>query len=256
MSLPTILDLTPPSSPLLATLLPYLRKHTSLSTTNHSIRPVYFMLLLAKKHPLFSKLTPTELETGMLALLMHDFGWATTKELLSKDKRFEVDGADLAVKFVQDHIKEVHEGSWDRHRIEDLWTSIALHATLSIASHHINPLMAVVHFSIGFDFFGPYAPPFQPQDVLTEEEYKAIVKEFPKENFKQNVVDVMCGLVRDKPATTMDNFVSSFGVRYGTDGKGAGKEEYEKQLREFSFADLLMASLDRTAALEKEVGGE
>lgn len=39
----------------------------------------------------------------------------------------------------------------------------------------------------------------------------------------------MCGLCAWKPATTYDNFVGEYGVEYGLDGKGTGKEEFAKK---------------------------
>ena len=192
----------------------------------------------------------------MLALLMHDLGWATTKELLSKDKRFEVDGAELAVKFVQDHIHEVSGGEkeWDKQRLEDLWTAIALHTSPTIVSHHPNPLHGLVGLSIVADFFGPNLPPPLGKGIITVDEYKAIVKAFPREHFKDNLIEVFCGLCREKEETTFDNFASAFGQKFGLDGKGAGREEFVKKCEERNFADWFMAGLDGCAEIEKEMG--
>jgi hypothetical protein len=45
--------------------------------------------------------------------LMHDIGWDPIGELVSKDRRFEVDGADAARNFLR---KEAPD--WDKHRLQ------------------------------------------------------------------------------------------------------------------------------------------
>jgi len=39
----------------------------------------------------------------------------------------------------------------------------------------------------------------------------------------------MCGICALKPGTTYDNFIGEYGVEYGLDGKGTGKEEFAKK---------------------------
>ena len=255
-SLPTVANVTPPSSAILSHVLTYVKQHVSISTYNHSHRSVYFMLLLTSKLPPMQAATASgaiNLETAMLALLMHDLGWATTKSLLSKDKRFEVDGANLAVKFIQDSIQAGHTTSavWDKHRQEELWSAIALHTSGSLAIPHINPTMALIHLSIAGDFFGPNLPPPLPAGLITEDEYKAIVRAYPREGFAEELVGIMCGLCREKKETTFDNFVGEFGVEFGLDGKGEGKEAFKKEKEEMNFCKLLMRGLEGCGEIEK-----
>lgn len=259
--LPTIAALTPPVSPFLPAVLSHIRDHTSLATVNHSIRAVYFSLLLAKKLPNFSAAVSSgliNLETVSLALLMHDLGWATTKELLSNDKRFEIDGAELAVKFIeeQQQIQTAEsapgqENGWDKSRLELLWTAVALHTTPSIAQHHPNLTVTLVQLSIVCDFFGPNLPPPLPKGTVTVDEYRAIVQKFPRAGFKEDFVQIMCGLCREKKETTFDNFVRDFGRRFGLDGNGAGAEEYTKEWEGKNVADMLLSALDACAVYEK-----
>ena len=259
MSLPTIAGYTPPSSPLLGPVLEYVGKHCSLATLNHSIRPVYFALVFAKKLPPYAAALESgalNMETLMLALLMHDLGWATTKELLSKDKRFEVDGAELAVKFIQDQVaaSKVSAQEWDKYRLETMWNAIGLHAQPPIAGHHPNPNVSLCTLAIGTDFFGPnLGPPFGPPGVLAVDEYKAIVKGFPREGFKEDMIQIMCGFCRDKPSTTLDTFVGQFGMHFGTDGKGGGREEFTKMMQQANLAMILTGALDACAEVEKEI---
>ncbi|OAF60449.1 hypothetical protein VC83_03597 [Pseudogymnoascus destructans] len=53
-----------------------------------------------------------DLEVHAVAALLHDIGWDPTGELVSEDKRFEVDGANAARDFL--HREVPH---WDKHRL-------------------------------------------------------------------------------------------------------------------------------------------
>jgi hypothetical protein len=61
------------------------------------------------------------------------------------------------------------------------------------------------------DFTGPEKGPGA---VLTRGAWDAIVKEFPRLDFKKDTVDILCGLCCNKPETTYDNFVADFGIAY------------------------------------------
>jgi hypothetical protein len=58
-------------------------------------------------------------------------GWAKTQELLSTDKRFEVDGANIARKFIS--AEHEYEEKIDEAKVQRIWDVIAVHATGSIA---------------------------------------------------------------------------------------------------------------------------
>lgn len=61
------------------------------------------------------------------------------------------------------------------------------------------------------------------------DEYKEVIGAFPRDGFKDQFLQIMCGLCDFKPETTYDNLVFDFGVEYGIDGKGTGKEEFAKK---------------------------
>lgn len=243
-SLPPLAGITPPSSPLLESALVYVREHTSRSTANHCIRSAYWAMLLAQRLR-GADAAPLSNELLVYVCLMHDLGWATTKELLSRDKRFEVDGADLAVRFLAEH-----PGGLSLPR-ETVWTAIALHTTPSIGHHHPDPHVGAVQLGIMADFFGPAmpSPPFPP-GLISVDEYRAVVGAFPRDGFKDGFVQIMCGLCRDKPDTTYDNFVSDFGKLYGTDGKGGGKEAYAQEWEKHVLSPQVLAGLDACAEYE------
>ena len=95
---------------------------------------------------------------------------------------------------------------------------------------HKEPEVAATHVGITADFLGPYMP----GGIITAEEYKEIVEAFPRLGFHDEVIRVMCGLCKNKQETTYDNPVHEFGIKYGLDGQGNGKEEFAR-IVELSF---------------------
>jgi hypothetical protein len=161
---------------------------------------------------------PLDLELVVFSNIMHDLGWSQDHTFISKDKRFEVDSADLARSYLRKHVDSEH---WDKHRTQLMWDTIALHATGSFARHK-EPEVVIAHYGVMADFFGPALP----GGLLTVEEYQAVVKAFPRIGFRSQFLQIMCGLCNFKPETTYDNFVSDYGVVYGTDAKGKDKEVF------------------------------
>lgn len=210
-----------PSTPLLKSALEYSKQHTAASIVNHCVRSACFAVLLSRRLPVLSGVT-VDMELVVYSCLMHDLGWATTKELLSTDKRFEVDSADIARRFVQ----TTTDSEWDNHRLQLSWDAIALHTIPSIALHK-EPEVALVKLGVSSDFMGPNLPP---RGLISPEEFKEIVSVFPRLGFRGELVNVMTRLCREKPETTFDNVASDFGCMYGLDGKGAGKEEFAKRV--------------------------
>ncbi|OTA97224.1 hypothetical protein M434DRAFT_41229, partial [Hypoxylon sp. CO27-5] len=205
-----------PHSPITVAAFAYSKEHTSEMTYNHCVRSAYWALILAKKLPNFASASspPLNLETVVLTNILHDMGWATTKEILSKDKRFEVDGANLAHEFIRRYAQEGGEGAekWkndDRHRAHIVWDAIALHTTPSFALHHPAPEVTLAHMGIMVDFSGPK---FGDGNVITEAEYREVVRHFPLAGLgTENMKITLCGLCREKPETTYDNIVGQFG---------------------------------------------
>jgi len=165
-------------------------------------------------------------ELIVFSTIMHDLGWATDKTLLSKDKRFEVDGANMARSYIEEVKLSV---GWDKHRTQLMWDAIALHATPSFALHK-EPEVMLAHIGIMADFWGPNYPGYP----ITSDENREIVNAFPRLGFKEQFLDIMCGLCALKPGTTYDNFVGEYGVEYGLDGKGTGREEFARKRLAFS----------------------
>lgn len=240
-------QITIPWNPLMNKAYDYTKEHTSLSTLNHCLRATAFALIILRKFPPLVAAAPhLDTEAVVLSTLMHDLGWATTKSILSDDKRFEVDGANLARSLIQSSSND--QKAWDKHRLQLVWDTIALHTSPSIA-HHKEPEVFLGQLGVMGDFFGPNLP--IPGNLISVDEYKEVVAAFPRAGFKENMIGVMCGLCRDKRATTFDNFVSEFGLADGYDGKGTGKEEYKKEADEKNMRKMLLAALTACEEYEK-----
>lgn len=114
-----------PNTPLITKALALCRKHLSDFAYNHSVRSWLFGSIIAAKIP---ELQGLDREAHAIAAILHDLGWDETGDLVTKDKRFEVDGANAARDFLR---REA--GDWDKHRLQLVWDAIALHTTTSIA---------------------------------------------------------------------------------------------------------------------------
>ncbi|WOO83300.1 uncharacterized protein LOC62_05G006829 [Vanrija pseudolonga] len=227
--------ITIPTTALTTAALSYSREHTSASTVNHCLRSAAFALIFASKIPPYAA---ADAEAIVLSCILHDLGWAIgdSKALLSSDKRFEVDGADLAREFTRTH------SDYDEVRLQEVWDAIALHTTPSIALHK-QPVVAATAMGILADFTGPH----HPSGLLTVAEYKEVVGAFPRLDFREELPRVMCGLCRDKPATTYDNFVGEFGAELleGTEG-----ESYRADRDKHNVRKMLLGGLEATKQYE------
>lgn len=192
-----------PDTPLITSALAYARAHMIDSLYNHIVRSWLFGFAIADKIP---ALKDRDREAHSIAALLHDLAWDHTNELISKDDRFEVDGANAARNF----LKKEASGPYDKHRLQLVWDSIALHATPSIALHK-EPEVVATFFGIAADFSGV---PGAPNGALTQEEYDSIVNEVPRLSFKDDFREVFCGLCRTKPQSTYDNLVGDWGEKY------------------------------------------
>ncbi|KAJ3496447.1 hypothetical protein NLG97_g2650 [Lecanicillium saksenae] len=218
------IHLTFPSTPVLTEAVAFIREHASENTVNHSIRTAYWALILSKKHPSFAK-KALDIESVLYATLMHDIGWGKTK---SQDTRFEVDGANIARDFLANYKKTYADRKpakgtsvWDQKRVQLTWDSIALHTTPSIGLHK-EPEVALTAIGISAEFYGPRFP----GKLISVDEYNAVASLFPKIGFADELIQIMCGLCREKANTTFDNVVGTWGLLYGLDGKGGNVDVY------------------------------
>lgn len=172
---------------------------------NHVMRSWLFGALIAEGA------TPApDPELLAVSAVLHDLGMT---DHYSAQERFEVDGANAARSFLK-------ERGIPARQIQLVWDAIALHTTRSIALHK-EPEVALTHSGIAVDVIGAGL------DLIPQDRVRAILTEFPRLSMKKQFQDRLCGLVRQKPAISYDNFLRDIGTRY-VDGYTAP-----------TFADLL-----------------
>ncbi|OAA70200.1 metal dependent phosphohydrolase [Akanthomyces lecanii RCEF 1005] len=244
-----------PPSKIVHAALAFAKHHCNLPTYNHALRSAYWAAIIAKRNPPLSG-SELDLELVILSCILHDMGWAETKDLLSSDKRFEVDGANIARDFINKFNTQegVDASEWDHSRIQRCWDAIALHTTFSIA-RYAAPEVAAAASGILADFQGPYFPNGPGgENLITLDEYRAVMKLFPRAGFTPDgMKKVMCGICRDKGVTTFDNFVGDFGIQFGLDGAGTGKEEFSQARDAANVAKLLLGGLEALERLDASI---
>lgn len=191
-----------PDTPLMTKTVDYARKHSSDPAFNHVQRSMLLGFIISDKIP---ELRERDREVHAVSALLHDIGWDPTGELVSKDKRFEVDGADAARDFLR-----AEASDWDKHRLQLVWDAIALHTTGSIVFYK-EPEVQACSYGIWADFQGPDRVP---NGLLTWDEYNAVVEAFPRLNLMKELKETMCFICRTKPQTTYDNTVGEWGDKY------------------------------------------
>lgn len=108
---------------------------------NHSIR-VYLYCKALAEHTTSKYITnPAKHDLLFTACLFHDIGTTST---YNGHERFEVEGADAAVK----HLSQYNISEADKH---DVWTSIAIHTSPGIAER-IGELSRILRTALGTEF--------------------------------------------------------------------------------------------------------
>jgi HD superfamily phosphohydrolase YqeK len=111
------------------------------SILNHSIRVYLYATALAKHNHSIYTSDPAKHDLLLTACLFHDIG---TADIYDGPARFEVEGADAAVK----HLSQFDVSERDRH---DVWTAIAIHTSPHIAER-IGELSKLVRLAVITDF--------------------------------------------------------------------------------------------------------
>ncbi|KAI9701969.1 MAG: hypothetical protein M1836_001313 [Candelina mexicana] len=242
---PSLLSALPipiPSTPLITSSLAYARAHLTDLAYNHIVRSFLFGVLIASRIPALQSI---DTEVHAVAAILHDLGWDITNTLVSTDKRFEVDGAEAARAFLttETKTKTKNQGSddddddgagWDHRKLQLVWDAIALHTTPNIALYKEPEVVATIT-GIRADFSGPTDPRIK--ELLSWEEYEAVVEAFPRLGFRDGVKEILCGFCRSKPETTVETIMQGFGERFVE-----GYREGIEGLREVDF--ILNGTLD------------
>ncbi|MFD5080459.1 HD domain-containing protein [Streptomyces sp. NPDC058371] len=124
-----------------------------------------------------------------IGAMFHDLG--LSERFHGSGRRFEVDSADEARRFLQGH--QVPEDS-----VRRVWTAIALHTTPGIPEF-MEPEVALVTAGVEYDVLGIG------YDDISAEDRSAIVALHPRPDFKRQILGAFTDGIRPKPETTFGN---------------------------------------------------
>ena len=152
---------------------------------HHSSRVYYWAALAGQQRQL-----KVDLELLYIGCMFHDMG--LTNEHCSCDKRFEVDGANAAREFMQQHGVSPQD-------IDKVWTAIALHTTPGIPEF-MDPVIALVTAGVEMDVLGINYQGYN-DDVR-----HAVVDAHPRTPaFKEDIIQAFYDGIKNKPDTTFGN---------------------------------------------------
>jgi hypothetical protein len=135
-------------------------------------------------------------ELVYLASLLHDLG--LSKDHIA-DKRFEVDGADAASRFLHVH-------DYPKTKVDIVWDAIALHSSAEIADRR-EPEVALVHFGAHVDVLGLRMGEISPQLI---DDTLAL---YPRLGFKRAFTEALAEVARRKPHTAIGTGLADVGRR-------------------------------------------
>jgi HD domain len=124
-----------------------------------------------------------------IGAMFHDLG--LNEQFRGSGRRFEVDSADEARRFLQGH--GVPEDS-----IRRVWTAIALHTTPGIPQH-MEPEVALVTAGVEYDVLG-----IGYQDI-SDADRAAITALHPRPDFKRRILRAFTDGIAPRPDTTFGN---------------------------------------------------
>ncbi|KUN01091.1 diguanylate cyclase [Streptomyces yokosukanensis] len=160
------------------------RDTTSDLIYHHSRRVFFFGSIQGHQRGL--RFDPELLYVGAM---FHDLG--LDEEFHGSGRRFEVDGADEAAKFLRAHGVPAES-------IRRVWTAIALHTTPGIPEF-MEPEVALVTAGVEYDVLGIG------YDTVSDEDRAAIVALHPRPDFKRRILAAFTEGIRPKPETTFGN---------------------------------------------------
>ena len=149
--------------------------------TNHAIRSYLYAREVAAAKGLRAEVD-YDGELVYLSCVLHDLG---VTEHGNGDQRFEVDGADLAARFLRDH--DVAED-----RIETVWQAIALHTSVGLA-HRFGPVHAVSQLGVSTDILGV------DRGMLPPGFAERVHAAWPRENLGYALADVIADQIERNP---------------------------------------------------------
>ncbi|MCF2501351.1 HD domain-containing protein [Dyadobacter chenhuakuii] len=177
----TIAGVRIPDSVMSAQATELLREHGSDLLYNHSLRTFLFAALNGQQNKL-----RFDAELLYVSTMFHDLG--LTAHYRSDDKRFEVDGANAAREFLQGY-------GLPPQSLQLAWDTIALHTSPGIAEYK-EPEVALLNYGAALDVVG------KGYDQLAARDREEIIRNFPRNGLKKNMVATFYEGFKHKPQTT------------------------------------------------------
>jgi hypothetical protein len=118
--------------------------------------------------------------------MFHDVGLVEGHR--SEHERFEIDGANAARAFLEQH-------GLPEERVMTVWESIALHTTPEVPAYK-QPEVRLVTLGVEYDVLGLHF------DDLSAEEREQVLAAHPRTGFKPGIIEAFSAGMRDKPETT------------------------------------------------------
>lgn len=163
----------------------------SRSLLNHVHRTWWFAEFIGKKRSM-----KYDRELVYVASLLHDLGLS---EEHAADKRFEVDGADAAGKFLRAH-------DYPKVKTAIVWEAIALHSAADIADRR-EPEVALVHFGAFVDVMGARI------EEISSQLIEDTIALYPRLGFKKAFTEALAEVARKKPYTAIGTGLADIGRR-------------------------------------------
>lgn len=170
-----------PDSKLAKEATEILKEHGTPLLFNHSLRVYLFAAEFGRQAN--KRFDP---ELLYVSAVFHDLG--LVKRFSSRTERFEVDGANAARQFLVAH-------SIPEPQVQTAWEAIALHTTPGV-TQYMQPEVALLYSGVGLDVLG------EGYDSFPKELREEIVAAYPRENFKEGIVQAFLGGFAHKPHST------------------------------------------------------
>jgi hypothetical protein len=177
----TIAGLSIPDSALARETTEFVRDISTDLLYHHSRRVFLWGALVGEQRGL-----SFDAELLYVGAMFHDVGLLPRHR--SADERFEIDGANAARRFLQQH-------GLPEQDVMTVWESIALHTTPEIPRYK-QPEVELVTAGVEFDVLGIGF------EDLPAEVRDAVVAAHPRTHFKEGIVDAFADGMRFKPETT------------------------------------------------------
>jgi hypothetical protein len=181
-----------PSTAIIDQAIDYAREKCQPYLFNHVVRSWIFAERLGQLQGI-----EHDAEVVAVGSLLHDI---TLNKSFAGPRRFEVEGADLARRFV-------NKLGYDRRRAQLIWDSVALNSTPSIGLYK-EAEVALCTAGICLDVVGLQ------YNLIPPDEIKRVVGEFPRLQLKQRITECSCHIAKTVPQTTYDTFIRDFGERF------------------------------------------